>query len=70
MDAQGDLMKISASALSVEIPLYDTDTSAGLSPGQSYNIHIQLDMPESEVNHNAGTFMVSALYYDKVGRIL
>ena len=38
-----------------------------LSAGQSYNIELELDMPESEVNCQAGTFMISSLYYDKVG---
>ena len=52
------------------MPFYSGDSNAGLTAGQAYNIHLELDMPESEVNHNAGTFMISALYYDKVSTII
>lgn len=69
VDNDGSLMKTSVHALRVEVPILSGDASSGLTAGQAYNIHLEIDMPESEVNHNAGTFMITALYYDRVSNL-
>ena len=45
------------------------ELSVFFSPGHSYNIDLEIDMPESEVNYGAGTFMVSSLFYDAVSTL-
>ena len=45
------------------------ELSVFFSPGHSYNIDLEIDMPESEVNYGAGTFMVSSLFYDTVSTV-
>lgn len=40
------------------IPLYDYKTPSIFVRGQSYDFHIELELPESDVNWNQGMFMV------------
>lgn len=66
LDSSGKTRTTTSQILQVEVSLLH-EGSPFFRAGQSYNIELELDMPESEVNYNAGTFMLSALYYDEVG---
>ena len=58
-------VKVTSNVLYAEVGMI-TDSEQFLSPGQSYNVILELSMPESEVNYQAGTFMISLNFYDKV----
>lgn len=64
VDVDGSTMKVVVEGLHTEVVLGDLQHF--LRPGQSYNVELELDMPDSDVNQMAGTFMVSALFYDNV----
>ncbi|XP_014663974.1 PREDICTED: seipin-like [Priapulus caudatus] len=41
-----------------------------LMPGQPYKVHVEIEMPESEVNQNLGMFMVIINFYSKDGEVV
>jgi len=43
-----------------------TEGMAVMEPGNSYNILLELNMPDSENNLAAGPFTISSIYHDKV----
>lgn len=65
-DDSGYTRRITIPILHVEAVL-NSDGNPFLLPGQTYNIHLEMNMPESDVNYNAGAFVVSTYFYDKVG---
>ncbi|XP_074593541.1 lipid droplet biogenesis associated protein seipin [Brevipalpus obovatus] len=50
---------------SAEVPLYDYKTPSIFARGQSYDFHIELDLPESDVNWDQGMFMVRMRLLDE-----
>ncbi|KAF6022360.1 BSCL2 [Bugula neritina] len=68
VDVDGSTMKVVVEGLHTEVVLGDLQHF--LRPGQSYNVELELDMPDSDVNQMAGTFMVSALFYDNKNALL